>query len=175
MKVLTQRVLSLVLLLTQAATFASPAFYVCISPKGSVCIKSILAECTCCLEEESADRGVVAPRQEGCADGADGCPCGHCQSETSAASPAMPGENPPGHWQGKPCGCTHIPLAVVQEASDVASTRATVVDPTPPLADFVPADYRRPFGYEGNSLRIDPLPHPPPSHLLSIACAVLRC
>ena len=180
MKVLMRRVLSLVLLLTQAATtFATPAFSLCISPTGHVCIDTPWNECTCCQDEEDdepvrSSTEVAPSRQVIDEEDSDCCRSSHCESKLPPGA-GLPSGDPPTTWKGKPCRCTHIPLVVVQDADQVSTARAVAVDRSPLSDGIMPADCGPVFRIEATCVPFSRLPHPPPSHLQAVACTVLRC
>lgn len=184
MKGVARQTLSLVLLLTQVATtVAGPAFTLCISPKGHVCIDAPWTACTCCQDD-----GVPDPdgRTEGVVDGDDWkvcrseklCSChrGHDDPPPTATAQARPADPDAVTAHAKPCRCKHIPLIVVQGGQQPAVER-TPVDDRHSFDHLMPAPVTSFFG--GFSTARDAvalLPLPPPSgHLLAISCTVLRC
>lgn len=181
---MTRRILSLVLLLTQAATtVAGPAFTLCISPKGHTCIDAPWTVCNCCQDDGVPDQDGPAP---GVVDGDDKkvceaekrCSCRRGHDDPPAAAitndPIAAPVSVISH--GQPCRCKHIPLIVAQDSQSPAVER-TPVDDRHALDHLIPAPVTSFFG--GFSTERDAvalLPQPPPSgHLLAISCTVLRC
>ncbi|MBY0457796.1 MAG: hypothetical protein K2V38_10695 [Gemmataceae bacterium] len=171
------------LLLTQAATtVAGPAFTLCISPKGRVCIDAPWTTCTCCQDDGVPDqdgqlRAAVTVQEEdkacqserGCS-----CRCGH--DNPPATAQAHPADTDALIAHGQPCRCKHIPLMVAHDAQQPAVER-TSVDDRHSFDHLIPAP-ATPFFGGFSSLRdaVSLLPQPPPSgHLLVISCTVLRC
>jgi hypothetical protein len=182
MKGVARQTLSLVLLLAQVATtVAGPAFTLCISPKGHVCIDAPWTACTCCQDESDPDqddqcRGEVGGDDKVCkSEKRCSCRCGH-DDPPPAATPTAPSDPDSVIAHGQPCRCKHIPLIVVQDGQQPAVER-TPVDDRHSFDHLMPAPVTSFFG--GFSTARDAvalLPLPPPSgHLLAISCIVLRC
>lgn len=181
---MTRRILSLMLLLTQAtATIAGPAFTLCISPKGRVCIDAFWTTCTCCQDYGVPDPG-VQPRgavdggeRQGC-ESETRCSCRRASDDPShaASAQAPPADSDPVIAHEQPCRCKHIPLVVAQDGSQPAVER-TSVDDRHVLDQLLPDAAASVFGgFTPSRHAVALLPLPPPSgHLLAISCTVLRC
>lgn len=178
------RVLSLVLLLTQAATtVAGPAFTLCISPKGRVCIDAPWTTCTCCQDdcvpdqvgqtqaETAGDDEKVCKSETRCS-----CRCGHDEPPSATTTKVPHADTDALVAHGQPCRCKHIPLVIAQDGQQPAVERTSVDDrhsfdhlmPAPPPPFF--------GGFSTARDAVALLPQPPPSgHLLAISCTVLRC
>lgn len=187
-----RRVLTLFVLASQvAATFAAPAISVCISPKGHICLDTIWNDCTCCQEEDCQEGCTCcnASTASGAPSGAanededcqDGCACtgqheGRSPPTAAVAALAVQAPDSP-TWNGKPCRCKHIPLAVEQPSRVpqvvdrplvesrllldwCSGLNAVVVNPVAPFDPLTNLSHH---------------PPPLPGHLLSLSCVVLRC
>lgn len=180
---MSKRTLSLVLLVTQAATsVAGPTFTLCISPKGHVCVDAFWTTCTCCQDYEVLDRN---GQIQGVVDGDDekvcqsekrcSCRCDHDDPPPNVTTQVRPTDLDFVSAHTHPCRCKHIPL-VVHDIQQPAVER-TSVDDRHSFDHLIPAPVTPFFG--GFSTARDAvalLPQPPPSgHLLAISCTVLRC
>lgn len=182
-KAVTRKVLSLVLLLMQAATtVVDPAFTLCISPKGHVCVDAPWTTCTCCQDDDVPDQVgqpgvVVAEEDEKACQSEKRCSCrsGHDDPLPTAITQAHSADTAViAHAQ--PCRCKHIPLVVAQDNQQPTVERVTLDDRhthdqflTAPVAPFF-------GGFSTARDAVALLPQPPPSgHLLVISCTVLRC
>lgn len=184
MQSVARQTLSLVLLLTQAATtFAGPAFTLCISPKGRVCIDAPWMACTCCQDDGVPDqhgqpqRVVDGDEENVChSEKRCSCRCGHDDPPPTATTQARPADPAAMIACGHPCGCKHIPLMVAQDAQQPPIER-TSVDDRHALDHFMPGPVASHFGaFSSSRDAVALLPQPPPSsHLLAISCTVLRC
>lgn len=184
MKSVASQTLSLVLLLTQAATtFAGPAFTLCISPKGRVCIDAPWTKCTCCQDDGVPDQDgltqcVVDGDEEKVCQSENRCSCrrGHDDPPPSAITQARPAERDAVLARGQPCRCKHIPLIVAQDGQQPPVERPTVND-RHAFDHFMPVPVASLFGgFSSSRDAVALLPQPPPSgHLLAISCTVLRC
>lgn len=176
---LHQRVLFLVLLLTQVATtFAGPEFTLCISPKGCVCIDSVWDSCTCCQDDCYADQTCQTPGADDKANLTEqqcSCRCGYNDSSSAAltATSTYPASL---DWNGQPCRCQHIPLLVTLDGQQPVIERVTL-DGRQFLDSFVPIPSTSIVLFSATSRSTDAiLPIPPPSgHLLAISCTIFRC
>ena len=172
------------LLLTQAATtVAGPAFTLCISPKGRVCIDAPWTNCTCCQDDGVPDQDgqlqvvvgdddeKVCQSEKRCS-----CRCGHDDPPPTVTTQARPTDPDSVIAHTQPCRCKHIPLVVAHDGQPPVVER-TPVDDRHSFDHLMPAPVTSLFG--GFSTARDALallPQPPPSgHLLVISCTVLRC
>lgn len=180
---MARRVLSLLLVLTQAATmFAGPAFTLCISPKGHVCIDALWADCTCCQDESDPvpdtqirgsvdDSVMVCGSEKRCS-----CHCGRDDPPPSTTLKAAAADPVAAIWHGKPCRCEHIPLLVAPDGQQPVVERTAGHDLhgfdqllfTPTISQFGG------FSPSRNGVALHPIP-PPFGHLRIISCTVLRC
>lgn len=181
---MVKHTLSLVLLLTQAATtVAAPAFTLCISPKGRVCIDAPWTNCTCCHddcvpEQDGQILGVVDGDDERVcqSDQRCSCRCGHDGPPPTATTQVRPADPDAVSAHGQPCRCKHIPLIVAQDGQRPAVER-TSVDDRHSFDHLMIAPVASLFGgFSSSRDAVALLPQPPPSgHLLVISCTVLRC
>lgn len=185
---MTRRILSLVLLLTQAATtFAGPAFTLCVSPKGHTCIDAPWTVCDCCQYDGGPDhqpdhqddptRGVADDNKKVCESEKRGsCRCGHDESLTAAITTDPMAAPFSAISHGQPCRCKHIPLIVAQVGQQPAVEPISVGD-RHAHDQFLTAPVASLFGgFLPSRDAVAILPQPPPSgHLLAISCTVLRC
>lgn len=173
------------LLLTQAATVvAGPAFTLCISPKGRVCIDAPWTTCTCCEDDDvrgqdCQQQGVVAAQEEANVCQSEkrcSCRCGHDEPPSTATTQARPADTAAMIAHGQPCRCKHIPLMIAQDSQQPAVER-TSVDDRHSFDHLMPVPVASFFGgFPTARAAVALLPQPPPSgHLLAIACTVLRC
>lgn len=181
MKSVVRQTLSLVLLLTQAATtVAGPAFTLCISPTGRECIDTPWTTCTCCRDDGTPAPANLPPDAAGddkLCRSEERCSCHGGRGEASAATPpSAPSDPDSATWNGHPCRCKHIPLMVAGEGQQASAERISVADRNA-LDQFLPAPVTSPFGgFSPSRHAVALLPLPPPSgHLLAISCTVLRC
>lgn len=179
-QVVTRQVLSLVLLLTQAATtFAGPVFMLCISPKGHVCLDAPWTDCTCCLDDCLPNQGDPCGGETGdeAGESAHGCAC-HCVGEgpALASMPTAPSEADSAVTQGQPCRCKHVPLIVAQGDQQAGVARAygqVEYDFTQAHLATATSQFAC-FTRSRHIVALLPLP-PPSGHLLAISCTILRC
>ncbi|MCE9561331.1 MAG: hypothetical protein K8U57_04695 [Planctomycetes bacterium] len=181
---MTRRILSLVLLLTQAATtFAGPAFTLCVSPKGHTCIDAPWTVCDCCQDDGVPDhqggptRGVADDNKKVCeSEKRCSCRCGHDSTLPTAITQDRPADPDSVISHGQPCRCKHIPLIVAQDGQQPTVER-TSVDDRHSFDHLMSAPVASPFGgFSPMRHAVALLPQPPPSgHLHVISCTVLRC
>ncbi|MBA4189375.1 MAG: hypothetical protein C0467_15370 [Planctomycetaceae bacterium] len=180
---MTRRILSLLLLLTQAATtFAGPAFTICISPKGHTCIDAPWTVCNCCQDDGGPDHrdgptwGVVDDDDKKVCESEKRCSCRCGHDEPTAAITTDPIAAPVSVISPGQCLCKHIPLIVAQDGQYPAVER-TSVDDRHSFDHLMPAPVASPSGgFSPSRHAVALLPQPPPSgHLHVISCTVLRC
>ncbi len=97
---------------SQVFSLLGPAFVLCLSRDGGVCIEYAGTTCACCVHE-SGD----APDREA------GCGCHHDETPSPRA--------------GQPCDCQHIPLAD-RDREPVALTGRAAADQTLSLGVVIP-------------------------------------
>jgi hypothetical protein len=179
----TKRGLSLVLLLTHAATtVAGTAFTLCISPKGRVCIDAPWTTCTCCKDDGVLDQdghtqavGDGHEEKEKICQSDKPCSC-HNNPSPNPTPRTRPADPDAEIAHSQPCRCKHIPLIVAQDAQQSAVER-TSVDDRHSFDHLMPAPVTPFFGgfpTARDAVALLPLP-PPSGHLLAISCTVLRC